>query len=62
MSDLIHVIPAPGLIVRDPVTRVALPPEGKRVPRSIYWIRRLRDKDVTEAAPQPAAQDAPKAH
>lgn len=50
MSNSIFVKPAPGLIVRDPDTREALPPEGKQVPRSIYWIRRLRDRDVTEAA------------
>lgn len=47
--DMIKVKPAEGLIVRDPVTREALPPKGKTVPRNAYWLRRLKDGDVVEA-------------
>jgi hypothetical protein len=41
------VKPAAGLIVRDPETAAPLPPEGKAVPRVSFWLRRLRDGDVT---------------
>ncbi len=40
--------PAPGLKVRDPDLRDLLPAEGREVPDSDYWIRRLRDGDVIE--------------
>ncbi len=49
MSDTIHVIPRPGLTVRDPDNRVPLPPEGAEKPRTGYWLRRLQDGDVTLA-------------
>jgi hypothetical protein len=41
------VIPAPGLIVRDPVTRLALPPGVSEVPKNAYWLRRMAKGDVT---------------
>jgi hypothetical protein len=47
--------PAPGLAVRDPELRDLLPEEGRDVPRSEYWLRRIADGDVVDAAPQPAA-------
>ena len=50
----VYVKPAPGLIVRDPDTREPLPAAGAWVPRTTYWVRRLRDGDVAEAAPPPA--------
>jgi hypothetical protein len=43
---LIHVIPRGGLVVRDPETAKALPPDGLQVERSPYWVRRLNDGDV----------------
>jgi hypothetical protein len=44
-----HVKPArEGLIVLEPSTKQALPPEGKEVPRTTYWLRRLRSGDVVE--------------
>lgn len=49
--NMIHVIPAKGLQVRDPRTGEPLPPEGAQVPRTRYWLRRLRDGDVTEGRP-----------
>jgi hypothetical protein len=40
------VRPAPGLSIRDPDLMDLLPEEGREVPDSTYWIRRLRDGDV----------------
>ena len=39
----------PDLVVRDPVTTNPLPAEGKAVPMTTYWRRRLKDGDVVEA-------------
>lgn len=46
--------PAPGRAVRDPELRDLLPDAGRDVPRSEYWLRRLADGDVVEAAAAPA--------
>lgn len=46
-----HIKPAPGLTIRDPDLRDHLPPEGRDVPESDYWHRRLRDGDVLRADP-----------
>lgn len=43
------VKPAPGLKVRDPISRLHLPETGKEVPESTYWMRRLAAKDVVPA-------------
>lgn len=45
------VKPAEGLQVRDPVTRRLLPVEGKEVPENVYWMRRLRSKDIVLTSP-----------
>lgn len=51
------VKPAEGLKVRDPDLRDLLPDDGRDVPVSDYWLRRLRDGDVTEgAAPDPKGE------
>ncbi|NDY41252.1 DUF2635 domain-containing protein [Dissulfurirhabdus thermomarina] len=42
----IHVRPAPGRLVRDPVTHAPLPEEGALVEDSTYWRRRIRVGDV----------------
>lgn len=34
------------LVVRDPLTRAALLPQGEPKPLDTYWCRRLRDGDV----------------
>ncbi|GJH14969.1 DUF2635 domain-containing protein [Caballeronia novacaledonica] len=52
------VKPAPGLVVRHPVTKQLLPPEGIEVPDGdIFWTRVLNDGDVvladTAALPAP---------
>ncbi|MFM0306274.1 DUF2635 domain-containing protein [Paraburkholderia sp. RL17-383-BIF-A] len=54
------VKPAPGLKVRDPVTKQLLPPEGIEVSDTdIFWTRAMNDGDVVvvnSAAPARAAQ------
>ncbi len=57
MDELLHVMPAAGLVVRDPVNRKPLPPEGDRVPATTYWHRRIAEGDVTVV--QPADEPAP---
>lgn len=47
MSAL-HLKPAEGLRVVDPLTRHPLPPGGDQVEASTYWFRRLKDGDVVE--------------
>jgi hypothetical protein len=51
MAEPLFVKPREGLTVPDPQTRQPLPAEGKAVPRTGYWARRLRDGDVVEATP-----------
>lgn len=54
-ANTMHVKPGrEGLIVLVPVTKQALPPEGAEVPRTTYWMRRLRSGDVVEFTPKPA--------
>lgn len=53
-----YLIPAEGKRVRDPVTGQVLPAAGATKPRSAYWFRRLRDKDVSEGTPPAAAPAA----
>lgn len=62
----IKVTPRPGYTVRDPQTRVALPPEGAIKEDSSFWRRRERDGDVTieaeaASAPAPAPKSTAKA-
>jgi hypothetical protein len=52
------LIPKPGVKVRDPQTRLHLPPDGAEKSESSYWLRRLRDGDVTVDEPQAVAADA----
>jgi hypothetical protein len=50
------VKPAQGLVVRDPDLKDLLPAEGRHVSDdSMFWHRRLRDKDVELA--EPPAED-----
>lgn len=46
-----YVKPAPGLIVRDPVTKFPLPAAGREVQPTSYWLRRVAagDVELTEA-------------
>lgn len=47
MTEL-HLKPVSGLTVRDPETLQPLAEKGERKPRNTYWLRRLKDGDVTE--------------
>jgi len=42
----VRVKPKPGLLVRDPKTLRPLPPEGREVPETPLWQRRLANGDV----------------
>ncbi|CAM3718919.1 DUF2635 domain-containing protein [Xenorhabdus thuongxuanensis] len=50
MTEL-HLKPVSGLIVRDPETYQPLSADGEPKPRTAYWLRRLKDGDVTEVVP-----------
>lgn len=54
------VFPAPGLKIRDPDLKDLLPEEGREVPDSGYWQRRLRDGDVVIEAPKQKPAAMPK--
>lgn len=55
-STTIRIKPAPGRIVRDPVTYRPLAVEGENKPRfDQYWQRRLRDGDVVKVENTPVA-------
>lgn len=45
--ERIRVVPADGLLVRDPATKLHLPPEGADVERCSYWVRRRQRGEVT---------------
>ena len=50
-SEKTYVVPAAGRTVIDPADGKALPPEGREVERTTYWIRRMNEGDVTEGRP-----------
>ncbi len=64
------VKPAPGVLLRDPVTKQLLsaapvegvkstvvPDEGMQVGDfDLYWVRRVRDGDAVQVTPAPAAK------
>lgn len=54
----LFVKPRSGYLVRHPERDMTpLPADGAKVPRSPYWLRRLRDGDVIECSPpKPAAK------
>lgn len=45
------VKPAAGMVIPDPDRNDVLPAEGRDVPSSDFWMRRLRDGDVVTAEP-----------
>lgn len=49
-----YVVPAAGLSVRDPDRMDRLPPEGRAVPETDYWRRRIAERSVVVTAPPPA--------
>lgn len=64
MSEIRFFKPAPGRLVRDPITGQPLPAGGAPVNlsdqrRNQFYLRRLKDGDLTELssqAPAPAAK------
>ena len=58
-----YVKPRDGIEIRDPDLLDLLPREGRQVPDSDYWVRRVIDGDAIECSPPtvttvPAAQSA----
>lgn len=51
------VYPVPGRLVRDPRSRQPLPEAGRDVPEDSYWMRRVRDGDVTTEEPEATGTD-----
>jgi len=51
MSSNVFLIPKPGLIVRDPSSGALLPEGGAWKSANEFWLRLLRDGDVTEGKP-----------
>ena len=49
--------PKEGLRIADPQTGAYLPKEGALMPRSGFWLRRLKDGDVLESSPAPVTPD-----
>lgn len=47
--------PVPVLKIRDPDLLDFLPEEGREVPATDFWLRRLRDGDVIEYTPAAGA-------
>jgi hypothetical protein len=62
MSEVsMYIKPREGFVIPDRDRRDYLPAEGREVPSTDYWNRRLRDGDVVIAAPPepPAPPPAP---
>lgn len=51
-----YVQPAKGLSIRDADLLDLLPKDGREVPETDYWHRRLRDGDVVLAKPPAPAE------
>jgi hypothetical protein len=46
MANRIYVIPLPGKLVRDPVSRRVIGPDGQEVDDNIFIRRRIADGDL----------------
>ena len=55
--SMMKVYPAKGRLVRHPWTGDPVPATGLTVPCSPYWMRRLRDGDLTTARPAETSPD-----
>lgn len=53
-----YVKPAPGRTVPDPDRGDILPAEGREVPETQYWLRRLADGDIERDLPAKAKKGA----
>lgn len=58
LSNELYLIPKAGVTVRDPTTGKPLATSGETKPKTSYWLRRLRDGDVSEGKPPKAASAA----
>jgi hypothetical protein len=47
------------MLVRDPMTRKRLDPNGEWKPRTQFWARRVLQRDVIEGTPEADAAGAP---
>lgn len=50
------VKPSPGIKLRDPILKTLIPDQGAEVPESSFWLRRIRDGDVTVGQPTSVAK------
>lgn len=50
--------PMPGVLVRDPVSKELLPPGGRNVEESGFWLRRIAEGAVEIVSPQLAPEVA----
>ena len=57
MLERKYFTPAEGLQIPDPLTRKAVPPEGKYVMASDYWYRRVAEDGGTFSDTAPAAAE-----
>ena len=46
-----YIRTAPGIVIRDPDLMDFIPTEGREVPDTDFWHRRVRDGDVIQCAP-----------
>jgi hypothetical protein len=55
----LYVKPGKDRTLRDPDRDYeVVPPDGKHVPRNIYWLRRIAQGDAVEAKAPPPAKPA----
>ena len=47
------VKPVEGRMIRDPVSFVPVPPEGREVTETDYWLLAVRDGDLQLVEPPP---------
>lgn len=58
MTDYRTYIAKPGILIRDPLTRVRVPhvAPGLYVVRTPFWVRRENDGDVIDITPKAEAE------
>lgn len=53
------VLPCAGRLVRDPLSKLPIPSEGKEVPNNAFWRRRIAAGDVRLQVVQPVEELQP---
>jgi len=56
MSHFVIKPASPDRLVRDPKSKRPLAEKGERKPRTSFWLRRLKTKDVVEVKPEAPAE------